>query len=161
MKDDFQRALAALAALEVLENPETLESRAAKIAKTTTTQHSTDNDLHGASPDRGEKPETPKLPTAKTVETPEADQLGLVATWSAAFGYVSIHDPVEGAWWDLRVKDAPDWALSEARKRKELYREGNRRAHRLTSREMEDIWEADRSDPEAGIVEDHPPEEKD
>lgn len=158
MKDDFQGALAAL---EVLENPETLESRAAKTAETTTTQHSTDDDLHEASPDRGEKLETAKLPTAKTAKTSEADQLGLVATWSAEFGYVSIHDPVEGVWWDLQVKTAPDWALSEARKRKELYRDGNRKAYRLTSREMEEIWEAEHPDLEAGIVEDHPLEEKD
>jgi hypothetical protein len=50
---------------------------------------------------------TPKPPTVKTDKTPDAAQLGLVATWSAEFGHVSIHDPVEGEWWDLQTKDAP------------------------------------------------------
>jgi hypothetical protein len=62
-------------------------------------------------------------------------------------------------WWDLQTKDAPAWALSEARKRKELYKDGNRKAYRLTSREMGEIWEAERPDLEVGIVEDYPVEE--
>jgi hypothetical protein len=50
--------------------------------------------------------------------------------------------------------------LWEARKRKELYKDGNRKAYRLTSRDMEDIREAEfLSEPE-GIVEDHPIEEE-
>ena len=98
-------------------------------------------------------------PSAKTAKTPDADQLGLVATWSVEFGYVSIHDPTAGEWFDLRTRDAPEWAVREARKRKELYRDGNRRAYRLTSRQMEEILEAERPDPEVGIVEDHPVEE--
>jgi hypothetical protein len=103
---------------------------------------------------------TPESRTAKTAKTPEAAELGLVATWSAQFGYVSIHDATEGVWWDLQTKDAPGWALSEARKRKELYRDGNRRAYRLTSVEMGEIWAADHPDIEGGIVEDHPLEEE-
>jgi hypothetical protein len=55
--------------------------------------------------------------------------------------------------------DAPDWAVREARKRKELYKNSNRRAYRLTSREMEDIWEAEREPEPEGIVEDFPIEE--
>ncbi len=111
--------------------------------------------------DKTDKNPCEKLPTSinrpdKTDKTPDAAQLGLVATWSAEFGYVSIHDPIEGVWWNLQVKDAPGWALSEARKRKELYRDGNRKALRLTSREMGEIWEAERSDLEVGIVEEHP-----
>ena len=69
-----------------------------------------------------------------------------------------MHDPATGEWWDVQTKDAPSWALSEARKRKELYRDGNHRAYRLTSREMEEIWETERP-PEKGIVEEHPIEE--
>jgi hypothetical protein len=116
-------------------------------------------------PDKTDKTPCEKLPTPinrpdKTDKIPEAAELGLVATWSAEFGYVSIHDPIEGVWWDAQVKDAPGWALSEARKRKELYRDGNRRAYRLTSREMGEIWEAERSDFEVGIVEDQPVEEE-
>jgi hypothetical protein len=107
-----------------------------------------------------EKSETPINGTAKTDKTPDAAQLDLVATWSAEFGYVSIHDPIEGVWWDVQVKDAPGWALSEARKRKELYKSGYRKALRLTSREMGEIWEAERSDLEVGIVDEHPLEEE-
>ncbi len=73
-----------------------------------------------------------------------ASELGLVARWSREFGYISIHDPTAGKGHDVATKDAPDWAKREAFKRKELYREGNRKAFRLTAREMEDIWEKER-----------------
>jgi hypothetical protein len=78
------------------------------------------------------------------------------------FGYVSIYAPTSGEWHDLRTKDAPDWAVREAHKRKELYRSGNRRAYRLTSRELGEILKLERPpDPEPeGIVEDHPIEEE-
>jgi hypothetical protein len=97
----------------------------------------------------------------KTAKTPsEAEHLGLIAMWSVEFGYVSLHDPTTGEWHDVRTKEAPSWALWEARKRKELYKDGNRKAYRLTSRDMEDIREAEfLSEPE-GIVEDHPIEEE-
>ena len=52
-----------------------------------------------------------------------------------------MHDPVEGVWWDLQVKEAPAWAVSGARKGKDLHKGGNRRSHRPTSREMEGIRE--------------------
>jgi hypothetical protein len=83
--------------------------------------------------------------------------LGLIASWSHEFGYVSVHDPTTGAWHDLAVKDAPGWSLWEAPKRKELYKAGNRKAYRLTSLEIGTIWEADRPDlkGEEGIVEEH------
>ncbi len=105
--------------------------------------------------------ENPKNLTAKTAKTlTEAEQLGLVATWSVEFGFVSLHDPTTGEWYDLPTKEAPDWAVGEARKRKELYRDGNRKAFRLTSLEMEEIWEAERPVEKEGIVEEHPVEEK-
>jgi hypothetical protein len=160
MKRGFQEALDALAKLE------TSEPLAAKTAKTKTMPHNTNDDLRkGSNPTRigpAEKPETPKPLTAKTAKTPEtseADELGLVATWSSEFGYVSIHDPTEGVWWDLKTTDAPGWAVSEARKRKELYRGGNRKAYRLTSRAIKEIWESEQP-PEEGIVEDPPVEEE-
>lgn len=61
----------------------------------------------------------------------------------------------------MAVKDAPRWARWEARKRKELYRAGDRRAYELTSRHMAQIWEAEleREEVDEGIVEEHPPEE--
>jgi hypothetical protein len=36
--------------------------------------------------------QSPEKPTVKTSKTPEPAQLGLVATWSGEFGYVSLHD---------------------------------------------------------------------
>ena len=75
-----------------------------------------------------------KTRTDKTDRTSEDDQLGLIATWSVEFGYVSLHDPTTGEWWDLRTTDAPGWAMGEARRRKELYKSGNQRAYRLTAR---------------------------
>ncbi len=93
--------------------------------------------------------ENAQSPTAKTAKTANgykdgASELGLVAMWSREFGYISIHDPTAGEWYDLQTKDAPDWAVREARRRKELYKDGNRKAYRLTAREMEDIWEKER-----------------
>jgi hypothetical protein len=100
----------------------------------------------------------PINPPDKTDKTTQAAQLGLVAAWSGEFGYVSLHDPNTGEWHDLQTKDAPGWSLWEARKRKELYKGGNRKAHRLTSREMEEVWEAERPITEEGIVEEYPVE---
>ncbi len=106
-----------------------------------------------------ENPPAPIKRASKTSETTEAERLGLIATWSAEFGFVSLHDPTTGEWYDLQVKDAPGWAVGEARRRKELYKEGNRKALRLTSREMEQIWKAERPADEVGIVEEHPLED--
>src|ERR687895_2902608 len=102
-----------------------------------------------------EKLETPESPAAKTAKTTEAERLGLIATWSAQFGYVSMHDPATGEWHDLQTKDAPEWAVGEARRRKEQYRGGNRRAYRLTSSEIEELWRGGASGDE-GIVGNHP-----
>jgi hypothetical protein len=90
-----------------------------------------------------------------------AEVFGLCAAWSYQFTYVSLHDPTTGEWHDLSVKDAPGWAKWEARKRKELYRGGNHKAYRLTSREMEEIWEAESESEPEGIVDDHPVEDED
>jgi hypothetical protein len=108
----------------------------------------------------GKNPETPKTSTDKTDKNIEAERLGLVATWSMVFGYVSIHDPTTGEWYDVPTKEAPDWAKREAFKRKELYKDGNRRAYRLTSHEMEEILEAERVPEPEGIIEEHPIEEE-
>lgn len=102
--------------------------------------------------------ETSASKTSNTLE--DADHLGLVASWSGEFGFVSIHDPTTGEWWDLQTGIAPEWAVREARKRKELYKEGNRRAYRLTAREMEKIWDEERAPDQEGIIEEHPIEEE-
>lgn len=104
-------------------------------------------------------PETPVSTPSKTSNTPEAERLGLIATWSVEFGFISMHDPATGEWQDLHWKDAPEWSRWEARKRKELYKDGDRRAHRLTSREIGEIWAAEHKfSDEEGIVEEHPVE---
>ena len=98
---------------------------------------------------------TLKTLTDKTDKTSEGARLGLVATWSAEFGYVSLHDPTTGEWHDLKTTLAPEWAVGEARQRKELYKSGNPRAYRLSARDMEEVWKSDQP-PEEGIVEDYP-----
>jgi hypothetical protein len=185
MKDNFWEALAQL---EALEKPATPQSPAAKTAKTKVDLHNTDDDLREpsrygdlASPPVGpvhndEKLQTskrptvktakspneflepPEAPTAKTAKTPE-DDVGMIASWAKEFGYIAIRDPGSGQWHDIQVKDAPGWALGEARRRKELYRDGNRNAYRLTSREIEELREAEHPVIEEGIVEDHPLED--
>src|SRR5919112_4760843 len=102
-----------------------------------------------------EKLETPESPAAKTAKTSEPERLGLIATWSAQFGYVSMHDPATGEWHELQTKDAPEWAVGEARRRKEQYRGGNRRAYRLTSSEIEELWRGGAPGGE-GIFEEQP-----
>lgn len=103
----------------------------------------------------GNNLQTPEKLTVKTSKTPEPAQLGLIAAWSAEFGYVSLHDPTTGEWHDLKTTVAPEWAVGEARQRKELYKSGNRRAYRLSARDMEEVWKSDQP-PEEGIVEDYP-----
>jgi hypothetical protein len=105
----------------------------------------------------GKNLQTRQNPPSKTSETPKASQLGLVATWSVEFGYISLHDPATGEWHDLKTTDAPGWTVGEARRRKELYKSGNRRAYRLTARDMEEAWKSDQP-VEEGIVEDYPVE---
>jgi hypothetical protein len=68
-----------------------------------------------------------------------------------------LHDPTTGEWHDLKTTVAPEWAVGEARRRKELYKSGNRRAYRLSARDMEDLWKSDQPS-EEGIVEDYPVE---
>ena len=93
-------------------------------------------------------------------KTTQAAELGLVSKWARTLGFVSIHDPTSGKWCDLQVADAPDWATREARKRKELYGEGNHKAYRLTAREMERILDKERTPDQEGIIEEHPVEEE-
>jgi hypothetical protein len=91
----------------------------------------------------------------------EASERGLVATWAATFGFVSIHDPTTGEWHDVQTKQAPDWALAEASTRKTLYKSGNRKAYSLNAPQMEEIWETEHPPPEEGIVEEYPIEGED
>ena len=98
----------------------------------------------------------------ETDKTLEAGRFGLIASWSVEFGFISIHDPTTGEWWDLHWKDAPEWSRWEAKKRKQLYKDGNRRAHRLTSREIGEVWAAEGElSAEEGIVEEYPVEGED
>jgi hypothetical protein len=110
-------------------------------------------------PENSQKP-APKTPKTTSGCKDEASELGLIAMWSIEFGYISVHDPTTGEWYDVPTKEAPSWTMWEARKRKELYRDGNRKAYRLTSREMEKIWGDEHLLEPEGIVEDHPVEEE-
>ena len=47
--------------------------------------------------------------------------------------------------------------MGKSRQRKELYKSGNRRAYRLSARDMEEVRKSDQP-PEEGIVEDYPVE---
>jgi hypothetical protein len=87
------------------------------------------------------------------------DGLGLVAKWSREFGFVSIRDPILSEWWDVAIKDAPGWALNEARRRKELWRAGDRRAFKLSAGEVEEIWREENPEDPGLIEEEHPLEE--
>ena len=159
MRGGYREALEALKKLDAPESP------AAKTAKTRTQPHNTAAALregqNGHTVGPAAKPKMPINRTDKTDKTSKADHLGLGAMWSGEFGYISLHDPTTGEWHDVQTKDAPGWAKWEASKRKELYRAGNRKAYRLTSREVGEVWEAERSTIEEGIVEEYPVEEED
>lgn len=89
-----------------------------------------------------------------------ADVRGLVAKWAVTRGYILIHDPLEGEWWDVPWTAAPTWARWESRRRRDLYKSGDRRAYERSSREMAELWESEHPpEPETGIVEEHPVEE--
>ncbi len=138
--------------------PESAQNPPSKTSKTLSTLYAPREDLRSRFEESLRHAKNPTVKTSKT--STEAEALGLVATWSVDFGFVSMHDPTSGEWHDLPTKEAPEWAAREARKRKELYRDGNRKAFRLTSREIGKILEAVRPVEEEGIVEEHPVEEE-
>jgi hypothetical protein len=108
-------------------------------------------------------PLPPKTPPSRSRSRPIsqkeralAARRGLAAKWSREFGYISVHDPGSGEWHDMPIKEAPGWARGEARKRKELYKAGDRHAYELTRKHMEQIWDEEHSsESKEGIVEDH------
>jgi hypothetical protein len=65
----------------------------------------------------------------------------MVAKLSRNFGYICIHDPGSGIWYVIANDDAPPWVKWKARKRKELYRAGDRAAYRPSAEQMQDIWD--------------------
>jgi len=68
---------------------------------------------------------------------------GLVAKWSKVVGYVTLHDPTTGEWYEIEAKAAPAWARKEAMKRKKLYKDGNHRAYELTAMQMEEVLKSE------------------
>jgi hypothetical protein len=59
----------------------------------------------------------------------------------------------------VALKEAPERALDEARRRKELWRVGRRDAYTLNVAQMEELWLAEQSElseADEGIVENHP-----
>jgi len=126
------------------EKPEKVKTLTAKTAKTPTEYVKS---VVGGD----ENPEKPQNGTAKTAKTvtghqDKASEIGLVATWSREFGFLSLHDSTTGEWHDLPTKGVPDWAVREARKRRELYKSGNCKAYRLTSSELEKVWEEEQQE---------------
>src|SRR5215217_4687232 len=76
--------------------------------------------------------------TATKRELARADNLGLVATWSKAYGYVAVHDPTTGEWHDIPLQAAPQWGEGEELKRKQQWGVlKDRKAYAYTSREIE------------------------
>lgn len=88
-----------------------------------------------------------------------AHRRGLVAKWApyeTARGHISIHDPGSGEWYDVQYKDVSGWAQREARRRAELYKNGNRHAYELNSAQMHEIWQEEHPPESDYIVEEHP-----
>ena len=167
MSNGYTEALRALKKLETQEAPTTKTIETGKtIHKTSSSAYEETKNLKTPKRQATKTTETrpvksrrPKDTARKTTKTPKTDELGLIASWSHEFGYVSLHDPVSGVWHDLAVKDAPGWAPWESRKRQELYRAGDYRAYRLSARQMEEIWEAEHPPDMDLIEEEHPIEE--
>ena len=68
-----------------------------------------------------------------------AEALGLVARFAHTFGFISIHDPTTGEWYDVATREAPPWARDEAFKRRELRK--YRGITRFLSRaELEEVY---------------------
>jgi hypothetical protein len=109
--------------------------------------------------------ETAKLATPTIIahirerHAAKAAALGLVAKWSRHFGFVSVHDPTTGEWYDLATKDAPGWAKREAATRKRLWRGGEPSAFDLTRGELEELLARERPPEDVGITEEHPLED--
>ena len=105
------------------ENPDTPQSPPSKTSKTPLGFQDRLERLR-------EKLRTRQNPPSKTSDTPtglsrfaqqkleKASKMGLLASWSQHYGYVGVHDPTTGEWHDLHTKDAPGWAVREARRRK-------------------------------------------
>jgi len=86
----------------------------------------------------------------------KASAKGMTARWAKEFGYVSLHDPLTGEVHDVAIREAPRWALNEASTRKSLYKMGRKDAYRLTSAQMNAMWQKEHFIPEdEGIVEEH------
>jgi hypothetical protein len=84
------------------------------------------------------------LPSPLRVARERSSERGLVAKWSREFGFISIHDPITGEWHDIQTEDATDWMKREARKRKELYKAGDKGAYNLSRAQMEEVWESEK-----------------
>ena len=71
-------------------------------------------------------------------------ELGLIARWARDRGYVSLHDPVSGEWYDVTYQDCPGWAKREAGKRSALRKAGD--CHLYTREEFEALLEEERQE---------------
>ena len=98
-----------------------------------------------AGDDAGDDTGEGTVPTFVKERQERSQKLGLVARWSYEFGFISLHDPTTGEWYDVPTKEAPDWATKECFKRRDLRKE--RGITRLLTRaEMEEVWEKDKAE---------------
>ena len=132
---------------EILSQPEDKENLSSPSVLSSPTPTKTDTYEDSGGDDKGDDAEETIVPPfAKTWQeriSGEADQLGLIATWSHKYGYISLHDPSLGEWHDLPTAEAPDWAKREAFKRKELGKLGGV-ADLLTRAELEEVWDREK-----------------
>jgi hypothetical protein len=104
----------------------------------------------------------PLIAEARARRAEKANARGLTAKWSKEFGFISVHDPVDGTWHDVPTAPAEPWMKWEAGTRKTMYKAGRRDAYDLTSAEMAQIWaEEHRVEEVEGIIEEHPLAEDD
>jgi hypothetical protein len=85
-----------------------------------------------------------ELPEILQRDLKRASEVGLVARFSREFGYIELHDPTSGEWYEVPFTEAPQWAPNEAFKRKDLRKIG--KAHDLPACEMEELWASEQAE---------------
>jgi len=126
----------------------TLHNTKERVAESSSEKAKNFQNAQGYATDKRGQKGAERDPEISTEAIERAGEFGLCASWSYEFGYVSIHDPTSGEWHDLPTKDAPGWAIGEAKRRKALRRSGDYNAYRYNSREMGEHWRSEASLPD-------------
>jgi hypothetical protein len=134
--------------LEILSQAEAKENLSSPTVLSSPIPAKLDTYAYSEGDDKGDDTEETIVPpfvkTRQERIRGEADRLGLIATLSHKYGYISVHDPTSGDWHDLPTTEAPDWAKREAFKRKELRKLGDV-TDLLTRAELEELWEREKA----------------